>query len=63
MERVVGAVSTALKQMEPPRELSLRDWLLHYTANESILGIFQAMVSATMAVNADELSASRYLLS
>jgi phytoene desaturase len=62
VERVVGAVSTALKQMEPPRELSLRDWLMHYTANESILGIFQAMVSATMAVNTDELPAREYFL-
>lgn len=60
VERVLAALTRALGWLEPPRTLSLREWLLQYTENETILGIFQTMVCATLLVNADELPASEY---
>ncbi len=60
VEKVLTALSRALRWLEPPRTLSLREWLLQYTQNESILDIFQTMVCATLLVNADELPASEY---
>jgi len=60
VEKVVAAISRELKWHEPPAKLSLREWLLQYTENERILGIFQTMVCATLLVNADELPASEY---
>lgn len=62
LERVMEAISRALSWMEPSARISLRDWLLQYTKNEAVLGIFQAMVSATTFVNADELPAREYFL-
>lgn len=62
LERVMEAISGALRWMVPSETISLRDWLLQYTQNESILGIFQAMVSATTMLNADELPAREYFL-
>lgn len=60
VEKVLAALSRAFRWLEPPSMLSLREWLLQYTQNETILGIFQTVVSATLLVNADELPASEY---
>ncbi len=60
INRVLKAFSTALRGTELVKAQSLRDWLLQYTGNETILGIFQTMVSATLLVNADELPAQEY---
>jgi phytoene desaturase len=60
VEKVLAALSRGLRWLEPPRTLSLREWLVQYTENETILGIFQTMVCATLLVNADELPASEY---
>ena len=62
VERVMEVLSKALGWSEPSKAISLRDWLLQYTQNEAILGIFQTMVSAAMLVNADELPAQEYFL-
>ena len=62
VERVMEALSKARGWSEPSKAISLRDWLLQYTRNEAILGIFQTMVSAAMLVNADELPAQEYFL-
>jgi len=62
VDRVMRAFSNALAWMEPSKSISLRDWLLQYTQNEVVLGIFQTMVSATMLVNIDELPAQEYFL-
>ncbi|MFH1350602.1 MAG: NAD(P)/FAD-dependent oxidoreductase [Pseudomonadota bacterium] len=62
VERVMEAISRALSWMEPSGAISLREWLLQVTQNESVLGIFQAMISATTLVNADELPAREYFL-
>ncbi|HUT70981.1 MAG TPA: NAD(P)/FAD-dependent oxidoreductase [Desulfatiglandales bacterium] len=60
IERVRDAFSQAMEWIEPTSDLSLREWLLQYTKNETILGIFQTMVCATLLINADELPASEY---
>jgi len=60
VERLLDAFSQALERLEPTSGLSLREWLLQYTENETILGIFQTMVCATLLINADELPASEY---
>ncbi|UCE34793.1 MAG: NAD(P)/FAD-dependent oxidoreductase [Deltaproteobacteria bacterium] len=60
VEKLLTALSRGLRWLEPPGTLSLREWLLQYTENETILGIFQTMVCATLLVNADELPASEY---
>jgi len=62
VERVMEALSKARGWSEPSKAISLRDWLLQYTRNEAILGIFQTMVSAAMLVNIDELPAQEYFL-
>jgi phytoene dehydrogenase-like protein len=62
ISRLMGAVSGALSWVGPFGTTSLREWLLQYTQNESILDIFQAMVSATTMLNADELPAREYFL-
>jgi phytoene desaturase len=60
IERVLDAFSQALEWINPTSGLSLREWLLQNTKNETILGIFQTMVCATLLVNADELPTSEY---
>jgi phytoene desaturase len=60
VEKVLAALSRGLRWLEPSGTLSLREWLVQYTENETILGIFQTMVCATLLVNADELPASEY---
>ena len=60
IERVLDAFSQALEGLEPTSGLSLREWLLQCTENETILDIFQTMVCATLLVNADEIPASEY---
>jgi len=60
IERVLHAFLQVQEGLEPTTGLSLREWLLRYTENETILGIFQTMVSATLLVNADEVPASEY---
>jgi len=60
--RIMEALSRARGGSKPSRAISLRDWLLQYTRNETVLGIFQTMVSAAMLVNADELPAQEYFL-
>jgi phytoene desaturase len=62
VERVMEALSRGLRWSEPSKAISLKDWLLQYTQNEAILGIFQTMVSAAMLVNIDELPAQEYFL-
>jgi phytoene desaturase len=60
IERVLDAFSQALEGLEPTSDVSLREWILQHTKDESILGIFQTMVCATLLVNADEVLASEY---
>jgi phytoene desaturase len=59
-EKVLKAFSRALAWMEPSGALNLKDWLMQYTRDVNILNVFQTMVSATMIVNADEVTAGEY---
>ncbi|MDY6881051.1 MAG: FAD-dependent oxidoreductase [Thermodesulfobacteriota bacterium] len=58
--RVMGAVRKGLKWEEPSDLISLREWLLQYTANDKILGIFQSWVSSMHSINAYEMPAGEY---
>jgi len=60
VERVLDAFSHTREWLKPTRGLSMREWLLQYTENETILGIFQTMICATLLINADEIPASEY---
>jgi phytoene desaturase len=62
VKNVMGAFSKALKWKEPSQNISLRDWLLQFTQDDAILGIFQAMVSAATLVNAHEMSARDFFI-
>jgi phytoene dehydrogenase-like protein len=56
-ERVMGVLRKAFTWQPPSGAISFRDWLLQYTQNDRILGIFQALVPALMLVNSWELPA------
>jgi len=58
--RVMNAVRKGLKWEEPSDTISLREWLLQYTGNEKILGIFQSWVSSMHSINAYEMPAGEY---
>ncbi|MBI5251932.1 MAG: NAD(P)/FAD-dependent oxidoreductase [Desulfomonile tiedjei] len=62
VERVLGAISEALRSTESLRPLTLKEWISQHTSNESVFGIFHAMVSATMAATLDEVSAHEYFV-
>lgn len=59
-EIIMKAFRRALSWTEPSMKISLRDWLLQYTHNEQILGIFQALVTAMACVNATEMPAGEF---
>lgn len=61
-ERVLEAISSALRSTESLWQLSLKEWLTKHTQHEAIHGIFHAMVSATMAATLDEVSAHEYFV-
>lgn len=54
---VMGALNRAINWYEPGGSVSFRDWLLQYTQNEKILGIFQSLIVMGRLVNIWELSA------
>jgi protoporphyrinogen oxidase len=56
-EKMMGAIKKAFTWQEPAGAISFYDWLRQYTQNETILNIFQALVSSQMVVNSWELSA------
>lgn len=57
-ERVMGALRKAFTWQEPSATISFHDWLLQYTQNERILGIFQSLIPALMVVNSWEVPAN-----
>jgi len=57
-ERVMGALRKASTWQEPSSAISFHDWLLQYTQNERILGIFQSFIPALMIVNTWEVPAN-----
>lgn len=61
MKRVMDALRRGLQWKEPSDTISTRDWLLQYTQNENILGIFQGIIASMLTINADELSAGEFI--
>jgi phytoene dehydrogenase-like protein len=59
-ENVLGAIDRGLNWLAPPDTISFRDWLLQYTRNEKVLGIFQTTITSLLTVNDHELPAGEY---
>lgn len=57
--RVIDAIDRAMKE-ELSDDVSFRDWLVQYTQNPLIHGIFQATISSLLTVNSHELPAAQY---
>lgn len=60
IETVMNAITSALYWRTPSSHISLFDWIRQYTKNPGIMDIFQALVSAVLFVNVNELSVNTY---
>jgi phytoene dehydrogenase-like protein len=60
VEKIMGAMSRALKWKEPSPGVTLFDWIRQYSHHQGILNIFQTLVSAALLVNVHEISAKNY---
>ncbi len=60
VETVMNAITGALQWRAPSSDVPLGDWLRQYTSNPRIMEIFQALVSAVLFVNVNELSVHTY---
>jgi len=58
--RVMEAFKRALTWAEPSRSLSLKDWLLQYTDNPDVLGVFNFFVVMDTGLNFFELPAGEF---
>lgn len=58
---VMQALYTAIRGEEPPEALSLRDWLLQATANDSIHRIFRSQSTAFTGVNLEDFPAREFV--
>ncbi|MFC2027992.1 phytoene desaturase family protein [Chloroflexota bacterium] len=61
VNRVMNALVKAMGEQTPSNEISFRDWLLQYTGNEAIHGIFQAQITTWCGMNAHELPAGEFI--
>lgn len=59
--RVMEAVTGAMKGSGPSEGITFRDWLLQYTSNEAIHGIFQAQIATWCGMNSCELPAREFV--
>ena len=60
-ERVVNAITRAVKWQEPPDSISFRDWLLQYTENELIHNIFRALIGMQQGLPPSEEPAGVFI--
>ncbi len=60
VEKIMSAMSRSLQWKEPSPGISLYDWIQQYTKHTGILDVFQTLVSATLMVNLNEVSAQYY---
>lgn len=58
--RIMEALARAMEHI-PTERISFRDWLLRYTRNEAIHGIFQAQIVTWCGMNAHELPAGEFM--
>ena len=61
-DRVIDAMDRAVRWCEPSALISLRDWLLQYTHNETILDLFQAITVGHHGINLHDLPAREFFL-
>ncbi len=59
-DKIMTAIKRAMSWNPPPNSLTLRDWLLQFTNNEAVLGVFQPMVTMSVGINIDELPVGEY---
>jgi phytoene dehydrogenase-like protein len=59
-EKIMNAIKRGLTWNPPPNSVTLRDWLLQFTNNETVLGVFQPMVTMSVGINIDELPVGEY---
>lgn len=62
VERVLNAFSSAMTWAAPSWSISMRDWLLQYTRNDTILNIFNTMAAAAAIVGITHISAGGFFL-
>ncbi len=62
VEGVLRAFSKAMGGEDPPEAMTMREWVLQWSRNESILGLFQTMAAATAIVGIDRISARGFFL-
>ncbi len=60
VEKIMGAMSKALKWKEPSPGVTLFDWIRQYSFHQGIMNVFQTLVSAVLLVNVHEISAKNY---
>ncbi len=60
VNRIMAALSQAMSEI-PSNSISYRDWLLQYTANETIHNIFQAQIATWCGMNSHELPAGEFI--
>jgi protoporphyrinogen oxidase len=60
VEKLMAAISKAMKWKEPSPNVSLKDWIRQHSTNPDILKVFQTLVSATLLVNIDEIEAREF---
>ncbi|MDD5095259.1 MAG: FAD-binding protein [Dehalococcoidia bacterium] len=58
---VMGRLRKAMSWQEPSASITLREWLLQYTRNDDILGLFDTMARGGMGLGSNECSAQDYL--
>jgi len=61
VNRVMNALVQAMGEEAPSNERAFRDWLLQYTDNEAIHGIFQAQITTWCGMNSHELPAGEFI--
>ncbi len=59
-KRVMKALGTGMRWLEPPSCITFRDWLLQYTDNENIRRLFNAWVTGMSFLNDDEWPADLF---
>lgn len=59
--RIMKALRRAIVWQEPIGSQSLKDWLMQYTDNKQVLGIFQGLVGTIHGMNLEELSAGEFI--
>lgn len=60
IDRLMTAYRRAMRWDSPSRTLTLREWLLQYTENHAVHGVFKSIIQSVLLVNLDEVSAHDY---